>query len=106
VSSKGCKIRFRSGDLISPVDEVTTCDDEVSAAMRAKTGNQSLGVATLVRLKGNTAEKRENNVKLARKTASSPDIARLQRGFAKNISGLLKLLTKNGFWARTKRTKP
>jgi hypothetical protein len=49
------------------VDEVTTCDDEASAAMKTKTGNQSLGVATLLRLKENTAERRENNIGLAGK---------------------------------------
>jgi hypothetical protein len=68
MSSKRCRIRFRSGDLISAVDEVT-CDDEASVANKTKPDNQSLGVAVFVRLTGNTPQKGANNIAFARRTA-------------------------------------
>src|ERR1700719_1230255 len=55
MSSKRCRIRFRSGDLISAVDEVT-CDDEASVANKTNPGNQSVGVAVFVRLIGITPQ--------------------------------------------------
>ena len=55
MSSKRCRIRFRSGDLISAVDEVN-CDDEVSVANKTKPDNQNLGVAVFVRLIGITPQ--------------------------------------------------
>jgi len=42
--------QFKSGDSISAVDE-GTCADEASVAKKTRTGNQSLGVAALVRIK-------------------------------------------------------
>jgi hypothetical protein len=68
MSSKRCRIRFRSGDLISAVDEVT-CDDEASVANKTKPGNQSVGVAVFVRLTRNTPQKGANNIAFARRTA-------------------------------------
>jgi hypothetical protein len=70
MSSKRCRIRFRSGDLISAVDEVT-CDDETSVANKTKPDNQSLGVAVFVGLTGNTPQKGANNIAFARRTAIS-----------------------------------
>src|ERR1700736_5923728 len=60
MSSKRCRIRFRSGDLISAVDEVS-CDHEASVANKTKPDNQSLGVAVFVRLTGNSSEGREQH---------------------------------------------
>ncbi len=68
MSSKRCRIRFRSGDLISAVDEVT-CDDEASVANKTKPDNQSLGVAVFVRLTENTPQKGADNIAFARRTA-------------------------------------
>src|SRR6202165_6257097 len=65
MSSKRCRIRFRSGDLISAVDEVT-CDDEASVANKTKPDNQSLGVTVFT---GNTPQKGANNIACARRTA-------------------------------------
>src|ERR1700694_3919201 len=65
MSSKRCRIRFRSGDLISAVDEVT-CDDEASVANKTKPDNQSLGVTVFT---GNTPQKGANNIAFARRTA-------------------------------------
>ena len=59
-----CRIRLRSGDLISAVDGVT-CDNEASVAKKTKPGNQSLGVAVLVCLK--RQESARNNIEFARK---------------------------------------
>src|ERR1700730_6119865 len=55
MSSKRCRIRFRSGDLISAVDEVT-CDDEASVENKTKPDNQSLGVTVFVSLTGTTLQ--------------------------------------------------
>ena len=63
MSSKRCRIRFRSGDLISAVDDVT-CDDEASVANKTKPGNESVGVAVFVRLTGNTPQKSAANITL------------------------------------------
>src|SRR6266478_5019462 len=68
MSSRRCRIRFRSGDLISAVGEVT-CDDEASVANKMKPDNQSLGVAVFVRLTGNTPQKGANNIAFATRTA-------------------------------------
>ena len=68
MSSKPCTIRFRSGDLISAVDEVI-CDDEASVANKTKPDNQSLGVTVFVRLTGNTPQKGANNIAFAGRTA-------------------------------------
>ena len=48
MSSKRCRIRFRSGGMISAVDE-GTCDDEASVANKTKPDNQRLDVAVFVR---------------------------------------------------------
>src|SRR5579864_595885 len=40
MSSKRCKIRVRSGDLISAVDGAT-CDDEASVARKTRHGNRT-----------------------------------------------------------------
>ena len=61
-----CRIRVRSGDLISAVDGVT-CDDEASVAKKTRPGNQSLGVTVLMCLKGQ--ESAINNIAFARRTA-------------------------------------
>src|SRR6476660_1886197 len=45
-----CRIRSRSGGLISVVDGVT-CDDAASAAKKTKPDNQSLGIAVFTALK-------------------------------------------------------
>src|SRR5579863_387047 len=88
MSSKPCRIRFRSGELISAMVEVT-CDDEASCickerygvpgftvrgqirsvANKTKRDNQGLGVAVFVRLTGNTPQKSGNNIAFARRTA-------------------------------------
>jgi hypothetical protein len=68
MSSKRCRIRFRSGDLLSAVDEVT-CDDEASVANKTKPDNQSRGVAVFVRLTGNTPQKGAGKIAFARRTA-------------------------------------
>src|SRR6202035_5705175 len=68
MSSKRCRIRFRSGGVISAVDEVT-CDVEASVANKTKPDNQSLGVTVFVRLTGNTPQKGANNIAFARRTA-------------------------------------
>src|ERR1700675_2279486 len=68
MSSKRCRTRSRSGDLISAVDDVTR-DDEASVANKTKPDNQSLGVAVFLRLTGNTSQKDANNIALARTTA-------------------------------------
>src|ERR1700730_11603202 len=63
MSSKRCRIRFRSGD-----DEVT-CDAEASVANKTKPDNQSFDVTVFVRLTGNTPQKGANNIAFARRTA-------------------------------------
>ena len=68
MSSKRCRIRFRSGDSISAVDEVA-CDDEARVASKAKADNQSLGVTVFVGLTGNTPQRGANNIASARRTA-------------------------------------
>jgi len=68
MSSKRCRIRFRSGDLISAVDEVT-CDDEASVADKTKPENQNLGVTVFVRLTGTTLQRDADNIAFARRTA-------------------------------------
>jgi hypothetical protein len=68
MSSKRCRIRFRSGDLISAVDEVT-CDDEASVANRTKPDNQGLGVAVFVSLTGTTLQKGADNIAFSRRAA-------------------------------------
>jgi hypothetical protein len=68
MSSKRCRIRFRSGDLISAVGEVT-CDDEGSVANKTKLGNQSLGVAVVVSLTGTTLQKGADNIAFVRRSA-------------------------------------
>jgi hypothetical protein len=67
MSSKRWRIRFRSGDLISAVDEVT-CDDEASAANKTKPDNQGRGVTVFVRFTDFTPQKGREQ-QFARRTA-------------------------------------
>src|ERR1700675_2973717 len=68
MSSKRWRIRFRSGELISSVDEVA-CAGEASVANKTKPDNQSLGVVVFVHLTGNTPQKGANDIAFTRRTA-------------------------------------
>jgi hypothetical protein len=70
MSSKRCRIRFRSGDLISAVDGVT-CDDEASAAKKTRPDNQGLDVTVWARLK--RQQSAGNNIEFARKNRDPLD---------------------------------
>jgi hypothetical protein len=68
MSSKRCRIRFRSGDLISTVDEVTR-DGEASVANKTKPGNQGPWRNCFRASHGNTPQKGANHIAFARRTA-------------------------------------
>jgi hypothetical protein len=68
MSSKRWRIRFRSGESISAVDEASG-GDEASVTNKTKPDNQSLGVTVFLRVTGTTLQKDADNIAFARRTA-------------------------------------